>query len=70
MRGQATGPFVMVRGDDMKFKNTDEDMTLRGVSFPKGKPVPVEDEGLAEKLRNMPNFQEVKTSAKKPRTNS
>ena len=53
----------------MKFKNTDDDMTLRGVEFPKGKAVSVDDEELADKLRNMPNFKEVKTSAKKPLTN-
>jgi ubiquitin len=50
----------------MKFKNiTDEDMTLRGVDFPAGKPVEVEDEALAAKVAVMPEFEQVKRGRKK-----
>lgn len=49
----------------MKFKNiTDNDMTLRGVEFPAGKGVSVECPSLAEKLRNMPEFEQVKRGPK------
>lgn len=44
----------------MKIKNTEGDMTLRGVEFPKGKPVTVDDPSLAAKCLAMPNFIAVK----------
>lgn len=43
----------------MKIKNTGKDMTLRGVDFPKGKAVQVDDPALAQKCLAMPNFEEV-----------
>ena len=49
----------------MKFKNiTDIDIVLRGVEFPAGKPVVIEDESLAAKVGNMPEFEEVKRGRK------
>lgn len=49
----------------MKFRNTtDEDMTIRGVSFPPGKSVTVEDAALTTKLRGIPALQEVKKGRK------
>lgn len=44
----------------MKIKNTSDDMTLRGVKFPKGKAVEVSDSGLLAKCLAMPQFVEVK----------
>ncbi|MGB1215740.1 MAG: hypothetical protein ACPG4X_20385 [Pikeienuella sp.] len=44
----------------MKIKNTDETMTLRGVEFPKGKAVKVDDPSLLRKCLSLPNFVEVK----------
>ena len=44
----------------MKIKNTDEAMTLRGVEFPKNKPVNVDDVALLAKCLALPNFVEVK----------
>lgn len=40
----------------MKIKNTEATLVLRGVEFPQGKPVDVEDEGLAAKCLAMPQF--------------
>jgi len=56
----------------MQFKNTSQiDMTLRGVDFPSGKVVTVENAELAKKLDAMPEFDAVetkrKTNAKKRR---
>ena len=49
----------------MKFKNTtDVDMTLRGVHFPSGKAVKVDDASLIEKIAAMPEFIEVKRAKK------
>lgn len=49
----------------MKFKNiSDTDMTLRGVDFPVGKTVTVEDKSLASKVSAMPEFEEVKRGRK------
>jgi hypothetical protein len=42
-----------------------ETLVLRGVSFPKGKPVLVEDEVLAVKVRGMDCFKEVEGEEKK-----
>lgn len=48
----------------MKFRNiTDTDMTLRGVAFPAGKAVEVDDEALAAKVAAMPEFEQVKRRA-------
>lgn len=46
----------------MKIKNTEETLTLRGVEFPKGKAVKVDDESLLAKCLAMPQFVEVKRS--------
>lgn len=48
----------------MKIKNTEDDLTLRGVEFPKGKAVTVDDDRLLAKCLNMPNFTVVKTRKK------
>ncbi len=49
----------------MKIKNTTSaDMTIRGVKFPAGKAVTVDDAALAEKVMKM-GFAEVKARAKK-----
>lgn len=48
----------------MKIKNTGETMTLRGVEFPKGKAVKVEDPALLEKCLAHPDFEEVKRDKK------
>ena len=44
----------------MKIKNTEAALTLRGVEFPKGKAVKVDDESLLAKCLSMPQFIEVK----------
>lgn len=47
----------------VKFLGTPEcpdQITLRDVTFPMGKPVEVEDEGLAAKVLALPFFEEVK----------
>lgn len=51
----------------MKIKNTNETETLRGVEFPKGKAVTVEDADLIAKVLNIPGFVEVK--ARKAKSN-
>jgi hypothetical protein len=52
----------------MKFKYTGDEasVTLRGVAFPKGKTVKVDDASLAAKIDALPHFQKVKgrTNAK------
>ena len=50
----------------MKFKYTGNqaEITLRGVTFPKGKAVRVDDQSLAEKIRLMPDFHAVKRGPK------
>lgn len=50
----------------MKFKYTgpDDEITLRDVTFPKGKAVDV-DEGLAEKISVLDYFKAVKPRAKR-----
>ena len=49
----------------MKFKLTGlSQITLRGVTFQKGKPQTVENEDLAEKLRSLDYFEEVKRGRK------
>jgi hypothetical protein len=52
----------------MKIKNTESDMTLRGVTFPKGKPVCVDDPSLLAKCLALPNFVEVKRQNDKNKT--
>ena len=51
----------------MKFKYTGDDAenVMRGVTFPKGKGVEINDKGLAVKLRNLDYFEEVKRGRKK-----
>ncbi len=50
----------------MKLKYTgDGEITIRGVTFEKGKAVDVDDENLAAKLSALDYFQEVK--ARKPK---
>jgi hypothetical protein len=46
----------------MKFKYTgpDDENVMRGVTFPKGKPVKVDDESLAAKISALDYFEEVK----------
>lgn len=48
----------------MKIKNTNGTMTIRGVEFPKGKAVEVNDPALAKKVLGIPGFVEVKRNAK------
>lgn len=50
----------------MKFKYTGEqdEITLRGVTFKKGKTVDVDDTDLIQKLSNIPDFSQVKRNAK------
>lgn len=49
----------------MKIKNiTDNDMRLRGVDFPAGKGVAVDDADLAAKCLAMPEFEQVKPGRK------
>ena len=40
--------------------NDPEELTLFGVTFPKGKPVPVEDPAAIEKLKGNSHFEAVK----------
>ena len=51
-----------------KFKNTTDDITLRGVDFPKGKAVEVTDASLIKKLMSLPQFEEVKAAPKKAKS--
>ena len=45
--------------------NNQAEITVRGVTFPKGKAVEVDDEELQVKLLGLDYFSEVKTRAKK-----
>ena len=55
----------------MKIKNTsDESITLRGVEFPAGKPVQVEDAALIMKCLSLPLFVEVKRGPKRAKNKS
>lgn len=51
----------------MNFKNTSSTMTLRGVEFPKGKSVKVDDPSLIAKCLNIAELEQVadKPKAKK-----
>lgn len=51
----------------MKFKYTgdQDEITLRGVTFSKGKAVDVDDEILSQKISVLPYFAEVKSRGKK-----
>lgn len=50
----------------MKFKYTgdQDEITIRGVTFPQGKPVTVDDDALALKICVLDYFEEVKRKAK------
>lgn len=51
----------------MKFKYTGDldEVTIRDTTFPKAKPVDVDDPALIEKLQGIPFFAEVKSRGKK-----
>lgn len=56
----------------MKFKYTGplDEITLRDVTFPKGKPVEVLNENFQQKLGNLDYFTEVKRGRRKNDKNS
>lgn len=47
-----------------KFTGDQDEITIRGVTFPKGKPVTVEDDLLAQKIGALDYFEEVKRGRK------
>ena len=48
----------------LKFIGDQDEITLRGVTFEKGKAQVIEDEALSAKLAAMPEFEEVKRGRK------
>jgi len=62
-------PFL-TRIDDMKLRyNGKNTVTIRGVTFPQGKAVEVNDESLIEKMIAWPDVDEVKTRKSKKNAN-
>lgn len=55
----------MLGGDPKVVRHKLDELNVRGVVFPKGKPVKVEDAALALKLRCMQSFEEVEEKSPK-----